>query len=399
MLLLGLGVPARAQDEPNNDSASDKEKAERQAQEEENRDILLHGMREHRLRNLLLSPVGSYGELTYTHDLDSGEAVVDLQRLVLFVSHEFNGKIRFYSEIEIEHALAGAGKEGEVAIEQAYLDYDLNSEKLGVRVGGIPVPMGIVNEVHEPPIFPGVQRPLFDRLVIPTTWREPGVGIHGRPTEEIRYQLYLMAGLNPTGFNSASGIRGGRGELSEAPGRGLAVAGRGEYAFTQWLVAGVSAYASAAGPNAGDLVDSTGAEIDVTVPVVGYEADVRLVSPQGIQAKAAFAGFSIGDTNELAQAVDPVSGDSLGIDVPSSIYGGYAEVGYDVLHHASTNQALLPFVRVERYDTGNAASVFEVGVSYRPIINTVFKADYVLVSPDGSGSPANVFELGAGWMF
>src|SRR5262249_3958364 len=146
---------------------------------------------------------------------------------------------------------------------------------LGLRAGVVLVPMGIINQWHEPPIFNGVERPAVDQVIIPTTWREGGLGIFGQPLEGVRYELYLVSGLDPTGFSAAAGIRGGRQSVSLATVNGLAVTGRVEVEPILGMVAGISGYFGNAGPNA-DLFDAAGHEVDPDIPVVGASADARI---------------------------------------------------------------------------------------------------------------------------
>ncbi len=100
------------------------------------------------------------------------------------------------------------------------------STALYLRAGVILVPMGIINQWHEPPIFNGVERPQVGRVIIPTTWREGGVGIWGQPTDSIRYELYVMGGLDASGFSGATGLRGGRLKVTQAELNGPAFTGR-----------------------------------------------------------------------------------------------------------------------------------------------------------------------------
>ena len=103
----------------------------------------------------------------------------DLHRFVLMVGHTFTDRLKFWSEVEIEHAFVeGAEETGEVAIEQAYVDLMLH-RRFNVRAGMVLVPVGIVNERHEPPTFHGVERTFVDSVIVPTTWRDVGVGAFG----------------------------------------------------------------------------------------------------------------------------------------------------------------------------------------------------------------------------
>ena len=142
---------------------------------------------------------GGYGELVY-HDVaartDAGEPsgeknTLDLLRFVLNVGYRFSEKFVLNSEIEVEHA--NQEKRGEVAVEMATLDY-LWAAPLNVRAGLLLVPMGLINESHEPPVFHGVNRPDVEQKIIPTTWRENGVGIFGQ-AGSFSYRTYVVNGF------------------------------------------------------------------------------------------------------------------------------------------------------------------------------------------------------------
>ena len=70
--------------------------------------------------------IGGYGNTYYQHNGSSRAAHVNLERFVLFVGHRFNAGISLFSELEVEDAkIAGGEKGGELALEQAYLKFDL----------------------------------------------------------------------------------------------------------------------------------------------------------------------------------------------------------------------------------------------------------------------------------
>jgi hypothetical protein len=358
--------------------------------------------------------IGGYAELHYNLEHVTGpgesEATIDMHRLVLFLAHGFTDKLSFYSELEVEHALVAPDGEGEVEIEQAYLDYRLLDDALGLRAGVLLVPMGIINAWHEPPSFHGVERPTVDRVIIPSTWREGGIGVFGEPVEGVRYELYLVGGLDPTGFSADEGIRGGRQEVAEAAANGLAMTGRIEVEPMLGLVAGLAGYCGLAGPNA-KLFDLAGNPHSVDVPVWGISADAH-GHYRGFEARAVAALFGVGDTELLRQAADG-DGKSLGLDIGAQSWGAYAEIAYDVLQLAKLEQALLPFVRVERYDTMATingrpetaadepfgATELALGATYKPVPAVAFKTDFVLKSPDGPTRSQGRFDLGVGVMF
>ncbi len=69
------------------------------------------------------------------------------------------------------------------------------------------MPMGIINEYHEPTTFNGVERPLIDKYIAPTTWREIGFGATGILLPlSIKYQAYVMNGFN--GYNGTAQLSG-----------------------------------------------------------------------------------------------------------------------------------------------------------------------------------------------
>ena len=163
--------------------------------------------------------IGGYGEVHYTNATGPdtpGE--VNVKRFVVFLAHSFNERVAFRSELEVEDTKVEGGEAGgEVALEQVYLDYRF-SPAFTLRAGLVLPPIGIINETHEPPTFNGVERPLFDQDVIPTTWRDIGVGAVGTLSEAsgLSYRVYLLNGLRAEGFTADQGIRGGRQEGKEA---------------------------------------------------------------------------------------------------------------------------------------------------------------------------------------
>ncbi len=391
---------------------------------------LVRGLRDHRFAEASESGsvLGGYGELHFNLELPEGgdsHSTIDLHRLVFFAAHKFSDAFRLYAEVEIEHAFSSLEDlaPGEIEVEQAFIDWKPWGKALQLRAGIVLVPMGIVNQWHEPPVFHGVERPTVDELIIPSTWREGGIGLFGDLGEALRYELYLVGGLNPRRFSAESSVREGRQSVADATANGLALTGRVEWEPTLGVVVGGSAYYGHAGPNADGLQrlvardPSTGAlslaPLELSVPVLGLAVDGR-VRRGGFEARALFATFSVGDTAALRQSVDPSTGDSLGLDVGARSLGAYGELAYDVLRLATqTEQQLLPFARVEYWDTAASLSGrprtpsddalrgtnLAFGVTYRPIPQVVLKADFIRRSAGGARPAANLVDLGIGWMF
>ena len=182
--------------------------------------------------------IGGYGEAFYRKAVGdktrSDRNTADFLRFVLYTGYKFSDWILFNAEIEFEHATTGGTESaggGSVSIEFAYLDF-LLSEKfalpLNVRMGNMLVPMGIVNELHEPVFFHGVERPEIERRLIPSTWRENGIGIWGQLTPQLEYRLYGINGLNAKGFRD-NGFRDGRQKGNRTLAEDIAVTGRLDY--------------------------------------------------------------------------------------------------------------------------------------------------------------------------
>ncbi|MEZ4266994.1 MAG: hypothetical protein R3F39_11490 [Myxococcota bacterium] len=359
--------------------------------------------------------LGGYGELHFNWAKKEGAdptAVVDLHRLVLFVGHAFNDAIRFAAEIEVEHALISDGGPGEVAIEQAYVDWDLIGHALTLRAGALLVPMGRINRWHEPPIFLGVERPNVDRRIIPTTWTEAGIGLMGEAGKYLRWEAYLVSGLDPAGFSMSNGLRGGRQKVAEAMAKSWALAFRAEVEPILGLTAALSGYAGRMGRNLGDRVDATGAKLDLAVPVGGLAIDATF-KRWGLELNAQLATFFIGDTAGMRRAVD-ADGVAGGLDVASQILGGYLEAGFDVLSLVeSTEIQLIPFLRFEHIDTAfkvtgrprtaadrsRAVNEVVVGLQLEPIPQLAFKTNVIFSMPGGGAPSETRFDAGLGFMF
>jgi hypothetical protein len=359
--------------------------------------------------------IGGYGELTLNAPSNASN-VVDMRRLVLYVGHNFTQKLRFYGELEVEHAVTSAADKGEFEVEQAFLDY-LAWKPLNFRAGVIIIPMGIINVYHEPPTFNGVDRPETDTLIIPSTWREPGAGVFGE-YRQVRYQLYVVNGFNANGFTASSGLREGHQEAQLALGHDWGVAARVEHAFP-WLYrygisadAGVSFYYSHADQGQPQFKGSDGDDVPVTM----LDGDLRLHT-RGFEMRAEIASVWIGGIHRLNRALadaammamEPFDG-----PVARQLLGGYLEAGYNVLHPLKlrAGRQLVPFVRYERVDTqydvpadlgrapGNRHDTITAGLTFRPIAEVAVKFDYQHVWTDAvAAADADFYRLNAGLAF
>jgi len=345
--------------------------------------------------------LGGYGELNYVNPVaDSGSpATADALRLVTYIGYKFSEDITFNSEIELEHAFVEGGEDsGEVALEFASVDFAWKPE-LNFRAGLLLTPMGFINEVHEPPYFYGVFRPLTERQILPATWREMGAGAFGQLGEQVEYRAYVMTGLDAEGF-SASGIRGGRQNGGESIAENFAFVGRVD--VTPGLLPGLdfggSIYAGKADQNQGLP--------ETKLWIVEGHAQYR---NGPFHSRALFAYTDVSGAGSLSSAL----GKAVDESIAQSMLGGYVELAYDfwpLLFGESNERALEPFVRLEYLDTQHAVaagfvedrnlaySVFSTGVSFFPHPNVVLKAEYRNQNARDGKRP-DEFALGLGFAY
>ncbi|WP_020564229.1 hypothetical protein [Methylosarcina fibrata] len=355
--------------------------------------------------------IGGYGEANYQAIVGNEQPMsidnekngkkdnADLERMVMYLGYKFNDHILFNSEIEYEHGTTGEGSEekGEVSVEFAALDFFIH-RMANVRAGMVLLPMGFINQIHEPPFFFGNNRPEVERQIIPSTWREIGVGMFGELAPNLTYTTYVVNGLNAEGFES-SGIREGRQGGSQAKAEDLAFVGRMDYA-PDW-VPGLSFGGSAYLGNSGQNQLYAGQQVDVFTQL--YEGHVQW-KYRGLEFRALGSWGHIGDAGVLSEAKQETIG--------SSNYGWYTEVGYDVLPlmFEDTAQYLAPFFRYEQFDTIATAPtgwsddssmerwIYQFGLQYKPIPNVVIKADYRNFTSKAGDLPDD-FNLGLGFIF
>ncbi|MDF1589015.1 MAG: porin [Gammaproteobacteria bacterium] len=176
--------------------------------------------------------IGGYGELHYNNLEGKNGAAdkdeIDFHRFVLFFGHEFNDDLRFFSEFELEHSLvkdtSNGSNGGEVELEQAYIEYDINQQHR-VKGGLFLMPVGIMNETHEPNTFYGTERNPVEKNIIPTTWWEGGVMFSGQLAQGLSYDLAATSGLNTNNANKYK-VRSGRQKVSNAQAEDFAYTGR-----------------------------------------------------------------------------------------------------------------------------------------------------------------------------
>ena len=329
---------------------------------------------------------------------------LDFHRFILLFGHTFSPRIKFWSEVEIEHVFMEGGEEGgELAIEQAYLDFFMKPE-LNFRAGVLLAPVGIINERHEPPAFYGVERPFVDTVVIPTTWFDAGFGIHGDLGRGFSYKLYGMAPPDATGFSAEEGIRGGlqKGFLSTV--NDLGVTGRVEYRGVPRLTLGSSFFVA----NTGFRFPNKTPNLNLNPRLSLFEFDGRY-RWQRFEFRSEFAQLWTSQTAELNRALEQQMG--FNPNFARSQLGYYGEAAYHVLPFRKTLD-VAPFFRFERFNTQHRMAqgfqplpqfdrtAYTLGFSLRPSPDVALKLDYQFMRNRSEVIPIrNRFNVGIGWWF
>lgn len=342
-------------------------------------------------------PVAGY--MDFHVNKDRGEpARPDFHRFVLLFGHSFSDRIKFWSELELEHSLVEGGEEtGEIALEQAYLDF-LIKPWFNLRGGMLLTPVGIINERHEPPAFNGVERPFVETTIIPSTWRELGFGFTGDLGRGFRYRLYLLSSLDASRFNAENGIAEGRTAGFDASFRNPAQSGRLEYAGLRRLTLGASLYTGKSGFNL----------VSVNPRVTLASFDGRY-SYKRLDLRGLFANTWTSQARELNEVLERRTG--FVQNVAKQLRGYYIEPALHILPRRLRSD-LIVFTRYEKYNTQHRMpqgyvplpqfnrSSWVTGVTYKPNADIALKFDYV-VNRNASTfvRPLDSINLGLGWWF
>ncbi len=331
--------------------------------------------------------LGGYGEVHYNNlsadDSDRDLEEVDLHRFVIFIGKEFRDDLRFVSEFEIEHGGVESDGDplgGEVEVEQAYIEYDVNNNAQ-VRGGVFLIPTGILNETHEPPTFYGVERNDVENIIIPTTWWEAGVGSTFRTNNGFSFDAALHSGLN---FSGTSGrVRSARGKVSNQRMSDPAVTGRVKYTG----IKGLELAASINHQTDPTQDDDSDAEDD-------FIDDGTLYQVHAIYNRGAFGLRALYAQWDFSGDIEDAAGD---IDEQ---FGWYLEPSFKV------NNWIGLYARYEDVEGARVQDQFsqwELGANWWPHKDVVVKFDYRDRSHDpeakAEGRDFDGFDLGIGYMF
>ena len=351
--------------------------------------------------------IGGYGEVTYQNfaeknqsgEPSDAEDKITVARAVLYLGYKFDPHFVLNTEIEYENAVVASDKGGEAEVEFAYVDY-MHSRAFNGRAGLVLMPMGLVNELHEPTTFLGVRRPDVEDVIIPTTWREIGFGAYGT-AGPLTYRGYMVNGLNAAGYSADEGIHEGSQEGSEALAKNWAFTGRVDFTAVPGLLFGASVFTGDAGQG---HVTPSGVPIRAPTTVVDAHADWQW---RGLWLRGLYAHTTVGDA-ALINELNNFEGDE---SVGSRQEGWYLQGAFDVLSLVPrTRMSLQPFVRYEQYDTQAAVPAgyernpendvheLTLGFSFKPIDRLVFKADWQQ-KHNAARTGVNQWNLGLGYVF
>jgi hypothetical protein len=366
--------------------------------------------------------VGGYGEMVlsaFDRQRQDGEISgidnrLDLLRGVIYLGHRFSDELLLESEFEWEHAgvtdegtaqvdSTGQGEvalTGEATLEFAFLEWSRH-RSFGVRAGKMLVPVGLTNEIHEPPTLIGALRPDVENFVIPTTWSEPGAGVFGTLASGITYRAYVMSGLDGARFSAETAIREGRQGGSEAVATHPAAAVRLDWTGTPGLLVGGSYYAG----NAWQRPQPVGAHLD---PIVRLSEVHGKIEWHSLDLRALYVRGTLSQSVELSDQIGLVGNERLG----NAFFGGYVAAQYDIMPQISpgSRYGLLPYIRYDESDTQDGVAppgsenpalhitALTLGVDFRPHPDVALKAERQLRRNE-THTATSQWNMSLGWMF
>lgn len=344
----------------------------------------------------------SYGEIAYSRPTHSpNDAQIDLSRAVIGIGHQFDDRTRMAAEFEWEHAVTSFDDQGEAEVEQLYIERQF-TDRFGARAGLMLVPLGLINENHEPTAYYGVFRNFVETAIIPTTWREGGVALYGSTDNGFRWNVGVVSGFNLSKWDASSedGRESPLGsihqELQLARARDPALYVAGNYEGIPGLTVGGGVFGGKAAQGATDF-----AAPDTRITL--WEGHARWQAG-AFDVSALYAHGSITDTEALN-----LSFIGQPTPVPKTFWGAYVQAAWHAW--SSNDYALTPFARYERFNTAASYApipeglgvpvsptegVWTLGANFNVGPNIVFKTDYQKFKVD---TGRDRFDLGVGYQF
>ncbi|MBD3823199.1 MAG: porin [Epsilonproteobacteria bacterium] len=323
--------------------------------------------------------IGGYGEMFFASQKgdSTDKQTLDVYRFVPYIGYKFSDNIILNTEIEFEHGGADSSNTagGYAIIEFMYLDFLINSHA-NIRLGHFLVPMGFINEKHEPTLFNTVQRPNTEKNIIPSTWHESGAMIYGDIVEGLEYKFAAMSAIQ-TQASGSKWLRDGRGGSFKQSDPNLGFIGRIDYTGTNGLLVGASAYSA---PSANGYDSAT------TIVDAHFDLHLDAFRSYGVYSQASRTNADTFAANGVERAT-----------------GGYINASFDTLSLTNSETRLPIFVQfesvqeeAERADgtSGATTRTLTVGVNYFAHEQVVLKADHAMQSKAGVNDAITSFSLG-----
>lgn len=343
-----------------------------------------------------------YGEINYNHPTrKANESQADVRRAVIGIQHRFDDKTKVVAEYEFEHAVVSADDKGEAEVEQLYVEREL-ANGMRAKAGLFLMPVGLLNQNHEPTAYYGVERNFVETAIIPTTWREAGVGLSGELDNGLAWDAGITTGFDLSKWDAASadGRESPLGSIHQegqlAKSRDLSVHGALNWRGMPGLLVGTSLFTGKAGHKTDGFA---GNDARVTL----WDLHTRY-TPGPWDLSALYARGQISNTAALNETFvgNPTP-------VPGSFSGWYLQAAYQL--YQAGDYKLSPFARYERFNTamrysglpaglevaaGPSEHVSTVGANLLVGDGVVLKADYQKFGEDKGRDRVN---LGVGFSY
>ncbi len=333
--------------------------------------------------------IGGYGELHYQNrsiENKDHKEEIDFHRFVLFFGHEFTDNLRFFSELELEHSISGDGKKGEIELEQAYLEYDFDSHA-SAKAGLFLMPVGILNETHEPGTFYGVERNEVEKFIIPTTWWEAGIGGSYRFDNGLSVDAAITTGLD---MKNDFYTRGGRKKISKQKANDPIFVGRVKYTGVPGLEVAATVLHQT---DMGQSDNSSSGSVDINQGTLFETHTIysHAIGPGVFTGKALYSQWEF-DINDPTQ------------QAASEQYGWYVEPSYRMPTMIGDIGVFGRFQQLDYYKGSEQNfNVWEAGTNWWVHENVVLKANYIYKEDTLHSGVADRdehgFDLGIGYQF
>ena len=388
--------------------------------------------------------IGGYGEMHYENsvnpDSDADPSTkLDFHRWIMFLNYNWTPEWSLKSELEIEHNMIGGDFGGYVELEQAYINYHNAKGNWGFGTGTMLISAGIINETHEPPTFLSVERPSYNKYIIPTTWFGNGAMAYGSFGDfYAKFVLHEdMNGLGMVDEGSFDGLRKGRAKGYKSTAyhwtknmsmhwtgmEGLNIGG--SYSFggaptglNTYVMNDDGDYEAEEVHGSKDYVDwnlmEMHAQYDANDIIFAFEYGTSSFSHVADNMHNVIVPHVVGvddsmncGDDEMALCNDEiirVEGSYSEVLVEDATSAGYYfHLGYNVGSLLGwENCKLVPWFGVESYDVNDSGpdkpiAHTKMGVTWWPTDKVSFKMDYDM--KDNNDSKKNTLSLGVGYMF